>query len=227
MKRDKDFINKNLYIKEGKIYCKQKTILEFPKWYEDKDLASIQEVAYVYGIFALIIGDSYSVSVIPTLVPTVPIMVNEIERDGIIYTQFVYGKDDCIIDDIKVVKHDILSYNFFESFFMYAKIPWYVEYEDIVKIMDNLVPYAKSNVGDNMIASELVTSFIARSSKDKKLFYRQVGTGQYEFINLLSPYYAPRNTLNRLAGNYMTDSIVSAIVEKSDNTTKLEGHVRQ
>lgn len=225
MKRDKDFIQSRLYEKDGKLFCKDKMVVEFPKWYEDKGLASIQEVAYVYGIFVMCIGERYSVSVIPTLCAFTPILVSEVERDGVVYTQFVFGKDDPVLDNMKVVKHDILSYNFFETFYMQARVPWYVEYEDLVRVMDNLPKYGKSNLGANFISNELVSSFITRSEKNKKLFYRQ-GGGKAVFVDLMSPYYSSLSGINTLAGNYFTQSLTSAIVQKKTRSTKLEELVR-
>lgn len=226
MKRNSEFVASKLYTKDGKIYCKEKCIIEFPKWYQDKDLASIQEVAYIYGIFSIIIGDQYSVSVIPTLIATVPIMVNEVERNGVTYIQFLYGKDDPIIDNTKAVKHDILSYNFFETFYMYARIPWYIEYEDLLRIMDNLPKYAKSNVGDNFISNELTTSFITRNKDNKQEFFRQGNGKGYEYVDLMNVYYSALSTTNKIAGNYFQESLVSAIVQKEKQPTKLENLVR-
>lgn len=226
MKRDKTFIQSKLYAKDGKIYCKEKCIIEFPKWYEEKELANIQEVAYIYGIFAIIIGDTYSVSVIPTLCAMVPIMVNEVERDGVVYTQFVFGKDDPIIDSVQVVKHDILSYNFFETYFTYARIPWYIDYEDIIRITDNLRKYGGSGVGDSYIANELVVSFITRNRKDKKLFYRQDVKDGYEYVDLMNVRYSALSTLASVSGGYYSEGLVSALVQKEKEPTKLEQLVR-
>lgn len=227
MNRDPKFVAANLEFKDGKVYCKKKTTIEFPKWYEEKELASLQEISYVYGIFAIIIDDKYSVSIIPTLCATVPIMVSEVERNGEVYLQFVYGPGDCILDNDKVVKHSLLSYNFFEQFYTRARIPWYVEYEDMVRIMDNLPRYAGSNVGGNLIANELTTSFITRNAKNKKQFFRQVQKGDYEYVDLMNPYFASLSTTTSIGGNYFTQSLTSVIVQKNPNTTKLESHVRQ
>lgn len=227
MKRDKDFIQKNTYVKDGKIYCKQKTIIEFPKWYEDKGLAAIQEVTNIYGIFAIIIGDSYSVSLIPTLINTTPIMVNQVTKEGIDYYQFVYGKDDVLINNVRVVKKELLSYNFFETFYMYARAPWYVEYEDLVRIMDNLPKYAKSNIGDNYISNELVTSFITRNLANRRLYYRQVQKGEYEYVDLMSPYFSATSVVNKIGGNQFQDALISAINQKETKITKLEEIVRK
>ena len=227
MHRDKDFIQSKLYTKEGKLYTKEKTIIEFPKWFEDKGLSNFQEITEVYGVIAIIIGDVYSVSAIPTLLQTKPIMVKEIEReDGEVYVQCLYGKDDPILENMNVVKRDILSYTFFETFYMQSRVPWYVEYTDLSKIMDNMFKYGGSRLGDNYIASEILNSFITRSRGNKKLFYRQDMGKDYEYVDLMNVYHSLIGTTNKISGNYFTQSLVSGIVQKSDVSTKLEKHAR-
>ncbi len=225
MKRDAEFIKSQLYVKNGKIYTKSKTIIEFPKWMQDKKLADLKETSYVYGIFTIIIGEKYSVSTIPTLCSTIPVMTQEVEKQGETYVQLVYGKDDCLFDNVKVVKEELLSYNFFEAFFMYAKIPWYIEYVDLLRIMDNLPKYAKSRVGENHLSNELLVGFITRLKKDKTQFYRQ-GSGEYEYVDLMSPYYSMTSTTAKISGGYFQQGLTSAIVQKEKSPTKLETLVR-
>lgn len=227
MKRDKDFIQSQIYIKDGKIYTKEKTIIEFPKWYENKELLDIQDVTYLYGVFAIIIGDKYSVSVIPTLINTTPIIIREVERENGTYIQFVYGKDDVIIDNTTIAKKDLLSYNIFENLFIYAKTPWFIEYEDLIKILDNIYPYSNSNLGNNFVATELVTSFIARTKKDKSVFLRQDPNAQADYVDLTNVYFSALSTLNKVAGNYFTEGLTSALVQKEKEPTKLENLVRR
>lgn len=227
MKRDPKFISSLLYRDGEKLRCKEKCIIEFPKWYEDKELATIQDTVYFYGIFAILVGDKYSVSVIPTLCQTTPIMIKEIERDGVVYNQFIYGKDDVIINNMNVVKMELLSYNFFETFYMYARAPWFIEYNDMLRLMDNLPTYANSNVGGNFISNELTTSFIARSARDKSTFYRQDSKHGSEFVDLMNVYFSALSTTNKIAGNYFMESMTSAIVQPETQTTKLEDLVRE
>lgn len=225
--RDPDYINSVLYTKDGAVYCKEKAIIEFPKWYSDKELWTIGEYNYVYGVFAIIVGDKYSVSCIPTLVQINPIVVSEIERGEDTYTRFIFGENKSIIENTKVVKQELLSYNMFSSFFLNAKVPWYLEYKDMIKIMDNLPLYAKSNLGGDWIANELVVSFVTRYKEDKKLFHRQKPNEEYTYVDLNNVYYSAMSTLNKLAGNYYTESLVSALVQKEKEPTKLEMLVRK
>ncbi|NTW91814.1 MAG: hypothetical protein HGA35_07815 [Erysipelotrichaceae bacterium] len=121
----------------------------------------------------------------------------------------------------------MLSYNLFENFFIYAKAPWFVDYEDLIKVMDNLYQYSNSNLGDNFVATELVTSFIARTKKDKTVFLRQDPTAQAEYVDLTNVYYSALSTLNKVAGNYFTEGLTSALVQKEKEPTRLENLVRQ
>lgn len=227
MKRDKAFIESKIYIKDNKIYTKEKTIIEFPKWYENKELLDIQDITYLYGIFAIIIDGRYSVSIIPTLINTTPIIIHEVERNNIVYIQFVYGKDDILIDNINIVKKDLLSYNLFENFFIYAKVPWFIEYEDLINILDNLYAYSNSNLGNNFIATELVTSFIARTKKDKSVFFRQNIATEVSYVDLTNVYFSALSTLNKISGNYFQEGLTSALIQKETLPTKLENLVRQ
>jgi len=227
LKRNKSFIEANLEVKEGKVYTKEKLIIEFPKWYEKKGLLVIDDVSYLYGIFALIIDNKYSVSIIPTLLPTTPIAVTEVVKDEIEYIQYHYGKGDVIIENTTVVKKEILSFNLFESFFLQARVPWFIEYEDLIRILDNLQKYAKSNLGNNYISTELVVSFITRNKEDKRVFYRQKQDEPYEYIDLMNVYYSAISTISKLAGNYFTESLVSALVQHEDKPNKLEVLIRK
>ena len=227
LKRDPKYIKSLVEFKDGKIYCKEKCIIEYPAWYEDKDLGESREQVSVYGIFAIIVGDKYSVSVIPTLCTSNPVMVTEIDREGVIYKQLMFGKGDCIISNTTVANYSLKSYNFFEAFFMRAKIPWYVEYEDLAKSMDNLVKYAASEVGGSLVANELITSHITRSLKDKNVYYRQIGgTGESAYVDLMNVYYSAIGTVNKLGGNYFSNSLVSALVQENTGETKLERHMK-
>ena len=229
--RDKNYIASQLTQKENAIYTKQKTIIEFPKWYQDKGLYDNSDKTFVYGVFAIIIGDRYSVSVIPTVMATEPIAVMEIERDGVEYFQLVYGKDDCLFEDTKILKQPFLSYNFFDGYYFQAKIPWFIEYNeknnDLVKILDNMVRYGGSKLGANLISNEVVTSFIARNPKDKTQFFRLDPKGDPSFVDLMDVRFSALNTLNKLAGNYFEDALTGALVQKEKSPTTLENLVRK
>lgn len=227
MKRDPDFINSNLYIKDNKLYTKKKTIIEFPKQYGDKDLLTMEDNIFLFGVFAIIIDDKYSVSTIPTIIKTTPLVITEVVKDDEAeYIQFCYGKDAVIIENLDSIRNDILSYNVFELFYISGKIPWFLEYRDLVKLLDNMPRYADSGIGASFIANEVICSFLTRIKNDKTKFYRLDTTKPYTYVDLFNVYYSAISTLNKVAGSYFTEGLTSALVNKEKKPTRLENLVR-
>lgn len=226
LKRDRAYIAQQLSLKDEKYVTSKRTIIEFPSWYKEKGLYDISDTTFIYGVFAIIIDDRYSVSVIPTIMSTTPVMVTEVDKDGVSYTQFHYAPGDVLLNTSKVIMQPFLVYNIFDMFFMQAKIPWFIEYLDLCKIMDNTVTYGGTNFGKSYIGNEVLTSFITRSGKDKFTFYRQDKTKGIEYVDLMDVRYSTLSTVNKIAGNYFEESLVSALVQKEKKPTTLENHVR-
>ena len=227
MKKDTKKIDSVLYEKGGKFYCKEKCIIEFPKWYMDKDMCHMEENTTFYGVAAIVVGDSYSVMTIPTMCSSDPIDIKEVEKDGEDYLQLHFGKDDPILS-AGVISDPLRAYNFIETFFLRAKVPWYIDYLTLYRCLINLLKYGGSDVGKSSIANELITSFIARSALDPNIFYRQVGSkGDMVWVDLMNVYYSVRSTATKLAGGYFKPALTSALVQKNTQSSKLEEIVRR
>lgn len=227
LKRDPAFIATHMTIKDDGIYTDRNAVIEFPSWYADRGLYQVTEHTNVYGLFAIIMDDKYSVSIIPTIIYTNPLSVGEIERDGIKYTQLTYAKGDKIIETQTVVMQTFLIYDFFDTYFMQAKVPWYIGYDDLRKIMGNTAKYAASGLGESAIANETITSFITRTRDNKLVFHRQDPSKPTAYVDLMDVRFSTLSTVNKLAGNYFEESMVSALVQKEKSSTTLENIVRK
>ena len=227
LKRDPAFLDSIIYQKDGAYYCKEPVNIEFPKWYQDKQLFDIADNTYLYGVFSIVCGEKYSVSIIPTVLVTSPILITEVERNGEPYFQLRYGKDDKIIENEKVIQHSFLSYNFFDAYYMQGKVPWFITYEDMCYILDNMVQYGASNLGINHVSNEVVTKFVTRLKNDKRLFYRTKPDAEYTYVDLMDVRYSTLSTISKLAGNYFDEAVVSALVQQEKSPNKLENLVRK
>lgn len=229
LKRDKDYIFKNIEDKNNTYYCKEPCAIEFPAWYMDKDMGEFGEEVSFYGIFAIVMGDKYAVATIPTICRSNPINITSVVRDGVEYTRLEFGKDDPILVDYNVVKEVLLSYNFFKSFIIKATIPWFITPEDLNRILTNLVKYGGSNVGINPITNELVVSVVTRDNKDPMKYYRQTDAkGPWVYVPLTDLYYSIKSTVNKITGSYMQEGIVSSLVIKptADEASDIEKHLK-
>ena len=227
MKRDKKFISENLIIKDNKILTKVTTIIEFPKRFLDTDLAVIDKRTYVYVIFAINIGEKYSVSVIPAYIESKHLFIKESVKDGTEYVQFYYGPNMTLIESTEIIRNKVLTYNILNEFYLKSNIPWYIEYTDLNSILGNMKTYADSDIGASSLTNEIITSYITRNYNDKKIYHRLKIDEKYEYVSLDDLQYAAIGTLNKIAGAYFREGLTSALVIKEKSPTKLEDLARR
>lgn len=229
LKRDKNLV-KNKFVKKNNLfYAKEITIIEFPSWYANKNIAEFGDEVYFYGIAAIIVGDAYSVMTIPTLCRTKPFMIQEVKRGEEVYTQLLIGEGQPLLTTNGVIKETLLSYEFFNNFTSHAKVPWFIDYLDFVKCYNNLVNYAASNVGANPIANEVIVSFNAREKKNPEVFYRMSDMKERpQFVGLTDLIYAVKSVIGKISGGYLKTGIRSSIVIGSGGAepTDQELHLR-
>lgn len=225
--RDKEFMGKLISIKGDKVYCSKRCSIEFPSWYIDKGLAKFGHDTAFMGICAIVVDNKYCVTTVPTIVRSNPIDMNQIERNGVPYTRLEFGPGDPIYSNTSVVKETLLSYDFFNHFFLRTKVPWFIEYHDMVKLMNNLMKYAGSGVGRSPIGNELTVAFVTRDAKDPLKFYRQTDMkGEYIFVDLMDIYLSVRNTMDRLTGGYYKDALVGSLLAPAQEPTDIEKHLK-
>lgn len=227
--RDKEYISSLIYKKGSEIKCKEKCVIEFPSWYFDREMGELGEHIHFYGIFAIIVGDKYAVSAIPTMMTANPITITNIDRDGVNYTRLTFGKDDPLFDGDKVFNMTLLAYNFFDNFFMRIKKAWFMDPVALHKAMTNTVKYAGSAIGVNPITNELIVSEVTRSSKDLDVRYRLVNNkGPFEFVSLTDRFHSVDNTISKLTGSYLQEGIISALVKDpvNEEATDIEKHLK-
>lgn len=226
MKRDKKFIESHLYKKDGAIYTKENTKIKFQKRYLNKELAQISEVIKVFGVFSIHIEDRYSVSLIPAMMTTSPALIEEEMIGEEEYVVFTYGKNNKIIENEQVVKNKLLTYNLFQEFYMAGKMPWFMEYLDNVKLFDNMVKYADGSIGGYHLGNELIIAFVTKQKDNITEFHRMAPNKPYIFTAIDEVFYSVNSTLNKIAGNYFSDGLISALVNKEKSPTHLEDIVR-
>jgi hypothetical protein len=113
-----------------------------------------------------------------------------------------------------------------------GKVPWYLSYEDLCKFLDTAETHAGSNVAANYEVIEILSSMIARNVDNRKLYVRSTVDSKedldkkIEYIPLASVMYVATGTVNKLIGAYMEEGIASALVTKSEESTRVEKLLR-
>ena len=201
-----------------------------PVRFSECGLASVGVDTNIVGIYLIVMEDKYSaVSLINTIIRFEPQSTNRVVVNGDEYYEFVFPAGSTVIPNMNIVQNSKIPYRIYNEFFAKGRIPFYLTYEDLAKIFDTARKYGGVNIGSDREVTELLVSIISRSKNNRADFYRQVvmtpddiNDKKPTYVALKSVAYSATNTTNKLAGSYMQDGIVSALVSPSTREERIE-----
>jgi hypothetical protein len=219
--------------KSGQIIVNDDCVVLFPERYLNKNLAVIDSEIKVLGIFAILdTKGKYSVCNIPAYLSLSPSNTLDTKMDDILFKELEFKKDSIFMDGSKIVKTEEFVFKLFDEFFIRGNIPWFMDYEDLSSIFRYGKKYAGTNLGNDPVTWELLTSVASRNPEDRLEYFRTIIKNVNDknkkpaYTALLSIYYSFNNTVNKLVGSYMDKGITSALVNPSENVENVEKLLR-
>lgn len=218
----------------GQILTKVDCKIQVPERFLERGLGEASVNTFSYGCFPIILETGeYGLLNICALVELNPTKTIPIEIDGVAYKEFYFDANTVVIKTTTLVQREIIMFNVFDEFIFKGNIPWYMEYEDIGKLFDTAKQFAGSTVGNNPEVIEFIASMIGRPKNDRSKYLRTVmnnysdaNINKVDYIALTSVFYAVNSTVNKLAGSYFNDGVVSALVNQAKDSQKIESILR-
>lgn len=216
------------------VVTSQPLVIQVPARFEECGLAQVGIDTYVYAMFAMMTQDKvYCVSNACTMLKITPRRTSTIRINEIPYLEFGFDAGDTVIENVNAMRREALIYKVLDEIFFLGKVPWYIGYIDLCKIFSTAKSHAGSRAGDVPQIIEMLASLISRSEQDRTKYFRSILQKQEDIYNLKPSYiplksvfYAATNTVSKLAGNYFSDGVVSALVSPAQQKERLETLLR-
>ncbi len=220
---------------DGRLIAKRALKIYQPTRFAERGLASIGIETNIVGIYAIVTEDNfYGVSMVNAMMRIEPTSTVKIQIDGEEFYEFYFEAGSTVCSSVMLVKTDTLVYKIYDEIIAKGRVPWYLEYSDLGKLFDTAFYHAGARIGTNHEVTELIISMIARNPKDRHQYYRKdvvslddMKLNPPAFIPLRSVTYAATNTLNKLAGSFFTEGVVSALVNPTDRVERIEDLLRR
>lgn len=233
LKRDPDFIKNHLQVGKDQVYAKKDLEIHIPKRYAQKALAVLGEQNYCVGIFPIVIDDKYAVMNLMSLIHLGASTIREVLIEEVEYYIFSFQKGYEVFAERDVVRDDNMTFNVFDEFISQGNIPWFIDYLDLANLYTTSDIYADSRMVYYQFPYEIMVSLISRSPKDRMKLYRYLLNTDKDlsirpdYTQLKSVMYMSKSTVNKLAGSYMDEGVVSALVYPSQHVEKIEKLLRE
>lgn len=227
-------LNRLVKAKDGSVLTREHCRIQVPQRWFDIKLGSITDITTVYGFFPIIFDDDkYTVMNICAMMDITPSRTTTVTINEESYYEFHFDANTQVIRTLTLVKVDTLTYNVFDEFIMKSKVPWWGSIDDLCSLFDSAQKHAGSFIGKVPQSTEFLVGVIARRIEERSKFLRQTAKNledynidKIEFVPLLSVLYSVNNTVSKLSGAYFNDGVVSAIVNPSTKTSKVEKILR-
>lgn len=219
---------------QGQLITRVPCKIQIPVRYSEVNLSQIGLKTFTYGLFALILeSGEYAVTNVNCMIELNQSRLGVTTIGDVDYHEFFFEADSVVFKTMTIVQRQTLMYNVMDEFVFKGKLPWYVEYNDVGKLFNFAKKYADSNVGQIPESMELLASMIARKKEDRTQYIR-VGSTEYpdfgldkiDFVALTSIFYSVHSTVNKIAGSYFNDGIVSALVNPAERVETIEKILR-
>lgn len=224
LKRNPEIIKSYLKTVRSTVITTEDIRIVFPERYINRGLAIIGNTIKLVSIFAILDNyGNYAVVSAPIFQEVVPFSIHDLDVHGDTYKGLSFNSGDVVLPNTILVKSDNFMYDLFDEFYIKGNIPWYLDYTDVSNILAETKKYAGSNIGNNPLTMEIITSMVAKDPKNKQRYFRQVPDNKNskpEYVGLSDIYNSYNNTGSRLIGGYFSYGVTTALVspEKESST---------
>lgn len=232
LKKDLGRINSALKVlPDGSLVALQKLKVCFPKRFEQSNLADIGDTVHTILMLGIIVGDSYGFLGGMTKVTLKPgdIYEETIANDRYFVLDFEPG--DVVIESLTVPIDANIGYYYYLEFTKYARMPWYFNHEDLLSVYDEAKFYTGKSMGTSNQAIRVLYALTCRDPKNLDIPFRYGPslndlTVKPRVIGINNPGQLLNSTFSRLASGYMSDNIISGILNPDTKVTNLEEVIR-
>lgn len=206
-----------------------------PVRFEERSLASISTETHICGVYAIADDNNfYAVSTVNAMIRITPSLINTVKVEGEAYYEFVFEAGSTVIPNLNLVKNDVMTYYIFDELFAKGRVPWYLSYDDLGSVFSTAKKHAGVDFSRNREIIELIASIVARDPNDRYRMYRHaikdrstLLTNPPDYVPLDAIQFTATNTTSKLVGAYMSDGVVSALVNPAERSERIESLLTQ
>lgn len=236
LSRDPNYIKRIIQTtKDNRVVATKDIDIVFPEFYFEKNLAKMDNYFRVIGIVAFIdpVSKKYSVMNIPTVVLFHIPEINHFVYNDVKYFRLSYRPGDTIIHNLDVMVDNKIEYYIFHCMIGLGHIPWYMNYDDVIKLTELDYHYFGEYLGATQSILELIYSTVARNPDNDKFLFNSVVKDPNNLVKEKPKWVGIRNislgavdTASKIMGSYFDEGLTSAIAEPSKKLTPLESVLR-
>lgn len=232
LKKDKERVSAALKVlPDGSVVALKKVTVCFPKRFEQSNLAEVSATVTSILMLGVIYNDAYAFFGGMTTVVLKPGDIYEETINNDRYYMLDFEAGETVIESLTVPMDANISYYYYLEFTKYARIPWYFDENDLLSVYDEAKFYTGKAMGTCNQAIRVLYALTQRDPNNLDIPFRYSSAMKDpsikpRIIGINNPGQLLNSTFSRLASGYMSDNIISGILNPDTKVTSLEEVIR-
>lgn len=219
---------------DGSVTALKPTKIMIPERFVENGLAVIGAQNQIAGVFAHIVDDTYYAVFLGVAMVTVePTAISTVKYDDDSYLELAFDPGSRVIVSQEVVMDKMLSYRLYDEMISKGRMPWYMGYDDRVRLLYTADALSGMPLLSNHAMLELNAAAISRDPANVNTYYRHAVKSYADMeahppstIPLMSVSHGTTNTVSRLMGSYFEQGLDSALANPSTKVENIERLLR-
>lgn len=207
--------------------------IQIPESYAARNLAVMGSEVYVCGVFPIVFDDgTYTLNSTIAMFRIKPAVTETTVIDGENYYEFKFEAGDTLIANTNLVVSNTLVYYVYNHFIANGNIPWFLELYDLVNLFASTKEHAGVNLGTKATMEVIIMTMVRDSEDLHKLYKHNIEsdsdliTRPPTIIAFDSVIWNTSDTTSKLNGNYHSDAVNAALVNRSERVEMIEELLR-
>lgn len=195
-------------------------------------LAVVEDVVMILGIFALITDDDkFASTKLTAMVRTEPDRISTTIVDDVPYLTLFYDRGSTILSSTDIVVVDIMVHPIWTVLYGRAKVPWYIDYERLLKLFHNTGEFNGTDRTSDPAIWSYMGATICRDPDNPRRYFRQrdhakYGPVQPVTVPLKNVSFNADSLVAKLSGSYFDPGVTAALANPAKRPDAVESILR-
>lgn len=209
------------------IIAKKPITVCFPKQFERAGLAEVYDVVNCVGIVGLISEGKYCCLGVLGRFNFTPAVIAEELVDGNMYVFMHFEPGETVLASLYIPIDALIVYDYFLECTKYARIPWYLDFEKFLSIIDESVGIVGTPTGSSAQVIRVIYALTCRDPNNPDIAFRYSDSLNDPSVKPLvigmnNPSQLLTGTFARYSGGYLSDNVIAGLLEGQSEVSQLE-----
>lgn len=205
----------------------------FPSHWLNGKLGYVDGIYRVTGLLTYVVGNSYAVSLVPSMMPLTPTSTTEVKIGKLNYMVLSWEDGDVICPNTSLPSSKSLLYEIYNEIIAKGKQPAYFNYSNRANLLYSSKRFADVDLGGSQPLEAIFAANCIRSADDMTMALRETFETQEDYDNkegVVIPFqnvsYGTTNATSRVLGSRLGQAMVTELVSDNDTNESIEDLLR-